>query len=74
MKAKWLFIALLAPEFVAFNAWRQRSEAQHIAKSLRERVGQTKPRSILRRSIDMMLRRKASVTSVKVRRSILSIS
>ena len=65
MKAKWLFIALLAPEFVVFNAWRQRSEAHHIAKGLRERAGQPEPRSIVRKSVDMLLRRKVSVTSVK---------
>lgn len=36
-------IALLAPEFVVFNAWSQRRQAVRIARMLRRRCGQEDP-------------------------------
>lgn len=45
VRAKWILIALLAPEFVVFNAWSQRRHALRIAKMLRKRCGQAEPES-----------------------------
>ncbi|KAF2140459.1 uncharacterized protein K452DRAFT_359536 [Aplosporella prunicola CBS 121167] len=33
-KIKWLFLALLAPELVAYGAWRQRRQAKNLLKDL----------------------------------------
>ena len=49
MKLKWLVVALLAPEAVAYNAWRQRREAQEVTRLLREHHGQPKPPSVLKK-------------------------
>lgn len=40
VRAKWLLVALLAPEFIVFNAWAQRRQAIRIAMMLRKRSGQ----------------------------------
>ncbi|RDL35312.1 uncharacterized protein BP5553_07243 [Venustampulla echinocandica] len=40
VQTKWLVVALLAPEFIVFNAWAQRRQAVRIAKMLRKRSGQ----------------------------------
>lgn len=53
VKAKWVVIALLAPEFVVFNAWSQRRHALRIAEMLRRRSGQREPDPFL-----MTLRKK----------------
>ena len=40
MKAKWLLIALFAPELIVYNAWRQRREAHELVRILRAHHGQ----------------------------------
>lgn len=47
IRLKWTLIALLAPEFVVFNAWFQRRQAGRIARMLRRRYGQPEPESYL---------------------------
>ena len=47
VKAKWVVIALVAPEFVVFNAWSQRRHALRVAKVLRRRSGQEDPESFM---------------------------
>ena len=42
IRCKWLLVALLAPEFIVFNAWSQRRQAVRIAGMLRDRSGQEK--------------------------------
>jgi hypothetical protein len=49
VRTKWMLIALLAPEFVVFNAWSQRRHALRIAQVLRRRSGQAEPESIMMR-------------------------
>ena len=46
VRLKWMLVALLAPEFVVFNAWSQRRQACRIARLLRERSGQPDPESV----------------------------
>lgn len=43
IKCKWLVVALLAPEFIVFNAWSQRRQAVRIARMLRRLNGQEEP-------------------------------
>lgn len=40
MKFTWLLIALLGPEFIVYNAWRERREAQEIVRLLQQYYGQ----------------------------------
>ncbi|KAK3377234.1 hypothetical protein B0T24DRAFT_592848 [Lasiosphaeria ovina] len=40
VRFKWLVAALIAPEFIVFNAWSQRRHAARIARQLRRRAGQ----------------------------------
>ena len=47
IRCKWLLVALLAPEFIVFNAWSQRRQAMRIAHLLRKRYGQEEPRSLI---------------------------
>jgi len=49
VRAKWLLVALLAPEFIVFNAWAQRRQAVRIAKVLRKRSGQEEVGSCITR-------------------------
>ena len=44
-KLKWLLIALLAPEFVVYVAWRQRDQAKKALKILRRHYEQDEPRA-----------------------------
>ena len=39
-RTKWVLIALLAPEFVVYNAWRQRDRAKQILCNLKSHHGQ----------------------------------
>ena len=43
IRLKWLVVALLAPEFIVYNAWSQRRQAVRIARMLRRRCGQKEP-------------------------------
>lgn len=43
IRLKWLVVALLAPEFIVYNAWSQRRQAVRIARMLRRRCGQEEP-------------------------------
>ena len=43
IRCKWLIVALLAPEFIVFNAWSQRRQAIRIARILRRRCNQGDP-------------------------------
>ena len=54
MKTKWLLIALLAPEFVVYNAWRQRREAQEVVRLLRKYHQQPEPDSSVQRLMKWM--------------------
>lgn len=45
IRCKWLVVALLAPEFIVFNAWSQRRQALRIAHALRKRSGQVEHES-----------------------------
>ena len=47
IRGKWLLVALLAPEFIVFNAWSQRRQAVRIARILRKRYGQEEPCSLI---------------------------
>jgi hypothetical protein len=49
VRAKWLLVALLAPEFIVFNAWSQRRQAVRLTKLLNRRSGQPEHVSILKR-------------------------
>lgn len=40
LRLKWLVIALVAPEFIVFNAWSERRQAVRIGRLLRHRAGQ----------------------------------
>lgn len=48
VRGKWLIVALLAPEFIVFNAWSQRRQAVRLARILRRRSGQEEPKSWMR--------------------------
>jgi len=52
VRGKWLVVALLAPEFIVFNAWSQRRQAVRLARILRRRSGQEEPRSWVRSLCD----------------------
>ncbi|KAJ5774279.1 hypothetical protein N7457_009175 [Penicillium paradoxum] len=87
IKTKWVLIALLAPEFVVYNAWSQRRQALRIAQLLRRRSGQHEPETFLvrlrkglgmREELDQETGTKGDVTSsdddsVKVRQIRLTI-
>lgn len=45
IRCKWMVVALLAPEFIVFNAWSQRRQASRIAHLLRRRSGQVETES-----------------------------
>ncbi|XPS70735.1 hypothetical protein M3J09_002937 [Ascochyta lentis] len=45
VRGKWLLVALLAPEFIVFNAWSQRRQAVRLARMMRKRSGQEEPKS-----------------------------
>lgn len=47
IRLKWLVVALLAPEFIVYNAWSQRRQAVRIARMLRRRCGQEEPVSLI---------------------------
>lgn len=47
IRCKWMVIALLAPEFIVYNAWSQRRQAVRTAKLLRKRSGQEEPGSFM---------------------------
>ncbi|XHG04800.1 hypothetical protein AWENTII_008052 [Aspergillus wentii] len=47
IRFKWMVIALLAPEFIVYNAWFQHRQASRIAQVLRRRSGQTEPESFM---------------------------
>ena len=49
IKAKYVFFGLLAPELIAFNAWRQRTVASAIVARLRKERGGKQTRPFLRR-------------------------
>jgi hypothetical protein len=49
IRCKWLLVALLAPEFIVFNAWSQRRQAVRLACMLRRRCGQEEPETRLMR-------------------------
>ena len=48
VRCKWMVIALLAPEFIVFNAWSQRRQANRIARMLRRRSGQGEVESLVK--------------------------
>ena len=44
-----MVIALLAPEFIVYNAWSQRQQAKRVMRLLRQRSGQGETRTLLSR-------------------------
>ena len=44
-RIRWLILALIAPELVAYNAWCQRNEAKEMTRLLRENYGQPRLQS-----------------------------
>ena len=55
-KAKWLLVGLLAPELVAYVAWRQRRDAADVLSSVRVHVGQSEPVAWWRRAARWVVR------------------
>ncbi|KAL9123716.1 MAG: hypothetical protein Q9217_006880 [Psora testacea] len=53
-KTKWLLMGLVAPEMVAFIAWRQRREAKRIVNDVKKILGQEIPLSRTRRLLQKL--------------------
>ena len=50
-KTRWLLIGLIAPEFVAYVAWRQRQEARQVLRRVRVHLGQQPQKTPLKLSL-----------------------
>jgi hypothetical protein len=72
VRGKWLIVALLAPEFIVFNAWSQRRQAVRLARILRRRSGQEEPKSWMRSLCDWVGIGSAANDEEKCQRSTLT--